>query len=173
MDDWRKQIALAHLVKERVAELDIQGLWPLHLPEIAATEDQIRAAEQNIGESIDPHYRSFLGYANGWRCLFQTIDLFGTNDLVSGDAYKKASQLLDSLKDLRSVCGLDASEVLPIAVSQDSIDVMVIGRRSTSRPGEVFWVAGQLIDSFPGFDEFFLAMVDYNREEAKAFEQQQ
>ncbi|MFL2443764.1 SMI1/KNR4 family protein, partial [Bacillus thuringiensis serovar israelensis] len=37
-----------------------------------------------------------------------------------------------------------------------------------SRPGEIIWFAGEEIDRFENFDEYFLAMIDYNREEILA-----
>jgi hypothetical protein len=36
-------------------------------------------------------------------------------------------------------------------------------RRSASQPGMVVWLAGSEIDRFPSFDEYFMAMVDYDR----------
>lgn len=169
MDDWRKQIAIAHLVKSRVAELDVNGMWPHCLPEVAATPKEISVVEALIGEPLDEKYSAFLRFANGWKCFYHSVDLFGTGDLDSGPNLQIARELLESLSSIETLCGLAAPDLLPIAVSQDSIDVFAISRRHTPKPGEIFWFAGQLIDRFPDFDEFFLAMVDYNREDAIAF----
>jgi hypothetical protein len=168
MADWRKQIAIAHLVKKRVAELDVEGMWPHCLPEVAATPEQLVQVEALIGEPLDAKYREFLGFANGWKAFYHSVDLFGTDEFVSGSNAHLTKELLGSLEPLDQLCGLAASDVLPIAVSQDSIDLFVITRRHTQNPGEVIWFAGQVIDRFPNFDEYFLAMVDYNREDAKA-----
>jgi len=168
MEDWRKQIAIAHLVKERVAELDVDGMWPHCLPEVAATSEQLAQVEALIGEALDAKYRGFLRFANGWKAFYHSVDLFGTNEFVSGSNVHRTKGLLESLEPLDQLCGLTASDVLPIAVSQDSIDLFLITRRHTQTPGEVIWIAGQVISRFPNFDEFFLAMVDYVREDAKA-----
>ena len=42
--------------------------------------------------------------------------------------------------------------------------VFAIRRASSKRPGAVTWYDAQAeIDTFPDFEEFFLAMIDYNR----------
>ena len=41
MIDWKREIAIAYLVKQRVAEVDSNHLWEFHLPELAATEEAI------------------------------------------------------------------------------------------------------------------------------------
>jgi hypothetical protein len=48
--DWKKEIGVACLVKQHVAELDKQGLWPVHLPEVAASQCQVEVAEDTLGE---------------------------------------------------------------------------------------------------------------------------
>ena len=63
------------------------------------------------------------------------------------------------------MCGLGKHQLLPIAVSADDIDVMLMPKPDTECTGKIFWFAGGLIETFVGFDEWFLAMVDYNRQE--------
>ena len=73
--------------------------------------------------------------------------------------------LVDSLEEIEPLCGFGKPDLLPFAVSSDDIDVMLMTRPHTTTAGKVFWFAGGLVDTFQGFDEWFLAMVDYNREE--------
>ncbi|MBL2434413.1 SMI1/KNR4 family protein, partial [Klebsiella pneumoniae] len=47
-------------------------------------------------------------------------------------------------------------------------DLFVLCLPNSSRSGEIIWFAGEEIDRFKNFDEYFLAMVDYNREEILA-----
>lgn len=168
MDDWRKQIAIAHLVKKRVEELDVDGMWPHCLPEVAAIPEAIRNVEKLIGEPLDAKYREFLTFANGWRGFYHSVDLFGTGEFGGGPHWKIAEEILETLSPIENLCGMLVSDLLPIAVSLDSIDIFVMSRSHSRKPGEVIWFAGQLIDRFPDFDEFFLAMVDYNRQDAIA-----
>ena len=168
MDDWRKEIGVAYLVKRRVAESDRDGLWPFHLPEVGASEEQLEEAEQRCGGKMDAHYRDFLRFANGWQGFFQSVDLFSTIDLSGSERLKRANELLDSLAPLEPVCGIERQECLPIAVSRDGIDVFFIANNVSADPGAVYWFAGQLVERFKNFDEFFLAMIDYNRSEAQS-----
>jgi hypothetical protein len=163
--DWKRELVIAHLVKQKIAEVDVDRLWENTLPEVAATEDQVRSLETRLGYGLAPQHREFLLHANGWRAFKQRVDVFGMDDFVSGPRAQRAVMLIESLDDLEGLCGFGRSDVLPIAVSSDDIDVMVMTRPHTREPGKVLWLAGGQIETFPGFDEWFLAMVDYNRHE--------
>lgn len=167
MNDWRKEIGIAHLVKQRVAQLDRDALWPFHLPEVAASEDQLIAADQIGVRRLDRQYRDFLKCANGWQGFYQSIDLFGTPDLLGGIRLQRANELLAALEPLEAVCGTKRQDCQPIALSRDGIDVFVVANDGSADAGAVYWLAGQLVQRFTNFDEFFLAMVDYNRLEAQ------
>jgi hypothetical protein len=43
--------------------------------------------------------------------------------------------------------------------------LFVISRPQSHNPGVVIWFAGDEIDRFPNFEEFFLAMAGFNRAE--------
>ncbi|MBR8657004.1 SMI1/KNR4 family protein [Achromobacter sp. Marseille-Q0513] len=163
--DWKRELVIAHLVKQKVAEVDIYHLWDNTLPELAASEDRLISLEKRLGYALDSQHRAFLLHANGWRAFSQHIDVFGADDFEGGPLAARAIALIESLEPLYPLCGLDKQDVLPIAVSSDDIDVMVMARPHTETPGKVLWLAGGLIDVFPGFDEWFLAMVDYIRED--------
>lgn len=170
MTNWEKEIGTAYRVKEHMMKIDITGLWPYHLPEVGATPGEILAVEALLQEPLPQPYKEFLMAANGWLAFYQAVDLFGTKDLFKSPRFQRAEHLLATVADFEAICGLKPEEVFPIAVSQDAIDVFLIARISSKNPGAVFWIAGQLIDEFPDFAEFFLSMVDYNREEIADFE---
>jgi hypothetical protein len=161
--DWKKEIVVAHLVKQKIAEVDVDALWEHHYPRVAASEEVIADAECKLKCALNAEHKSFLAHANGWDCFYQAVDLFGTEDLVAGPKLNRAMELLESLEDTRPLCGLDASQMKPIAVSRDDIDLFTVALPGSTKPGFVFWFAGSLIDEFPSFSEWFLAMVDYNR----------
>ena len=169
MNDWRKEIGVAHLVKQRVAQFDRDALWPFHLPEVAASEKQLEDADRSYAGKLDAQYRDFLRFANGWQGFFQSVDVFGTQDLLGGSRLQRAHELLDSLEPLEAACGVKRQECQPIAVSRDGIDVFCIANEISADAGAVVWFAGQVVQRFRDFDDFFLAMVDYNRLEAQAF----
>lgn len=170
--DWKREIGIAFLVRQRVHEADREQLWPFHLPATAATESQIEEASRALGEELDASYAAFLTCANGWKAFFQTIDLFGTDQLLGGDEHDRGVALKASLSPLEPACGLSENELMVIGASAVDIDVFLIARTTSRSPGRVFWFAGSLIQEFPDFSEFFLAMVDYNREEVRASQQQ-
>ena len=59
--------------------------------------------------------------------------------------------------------GFSKVELLPIAATLDSRDLHVITRATSRQPGVVIWYSGEEIDRYPNFEEYFLAMTDYNR----------
>lgn len=161
--DWKRELVIAHLVKQKVSEVDVDGIWENTLPEVAASEEELHALEARLGYFLDSEHRAFLSHANGWRAFKHRIDIFGTSDFIDGPRAARAMELVESLEPLKELCGFDKADLLPIAVSSDDIDIMLITRPHTEKPGQVIWFAGGVIDTFPGFDEWFLAMVDYNR----------
>jgi len=164
--DWRRRIVELVLVKQKLYEVDSEQLWEYRLPSIAATEEQLLAVEARIGEPLDPAYRAFLACAGGWSAFFQSVDLFGPEDLLGGPRFVHGTEMLGFLEDsVLASSGFRRDELLPIAASPVDTDVFAMARRSTSTPGLVIWFAGYEIDRFPTFDEFFAAMVDYNRSE--------
>lgn len=163
--EWKRELVIAHLVKQKIAEVDVNELWESTLPGVAASEEQIRTLEARMGGPLDPQHKEFLLHANGWRAFMQSIDVFSLDDFLDGARAQRAVDLVESLEPLDVVCGLGKHELLPIAVSSDDIDVMLMAKPETECAGKIFWFAGGLIETFVGFDEWFLAMVDYNRAE--------
>src|SRR3990172_5973990 len=160
--DWKKEIGIAFLVRQKVAEVDTEHILPFALPQLAATEDAIRSVEAQIG-NLPTDYRSFLLCANGWDAFCMDRDLFALSDLVAGPRMVRAGELLATLTPLEDLCGLSEDEVLPIGLAQQDIDLFVISRAPGATLGKVYWLAGQLVEQYQSFSEFFLAMVDYSR----------
>lgn len=161
--DWKRELVIAHLVKQKIPEVDTDGLWENTLPEIAASEEEVQALEARLGYELDSQHRDFLLHANGWRAFKNDIDVFGASDFTSGPRAVRAADLIEALEPFKEQYGFHKSELLPIAVSSDDIDIMLMTRPDTATPGRVLWLAGGLVETFSGFDDWFLAMVDYNR----------
>ncbi|MCC7385075.1 MAG: SMI1/KNR4 family protein [Deltaproteobacteria bacterium] len=165
MDDWRAAIVeLIHL-QQAVNEADRSGLWQWHLPEVAASADELEAAEARLGYALDPGLRGFLRFANGWKRFCQTIDLFGTKELCDVDRMKLVRrQLVEALPpDLLSSVAEDAESLQPIAAAEHDKDVFVAPVSHRRMSGTIIWLAGEEVDRFGSFDEFFGSMVEYNR----------
>ena len=163
MIDWKREIAVNHLVKQKIAKVQTVHSWEHPFPEVAASEQAVGSIEAQLGFKLDKDHRDFLRHANGWKSFYQAVDMFGVADLVGGPRHQRAMELLDSLEELEPLCGFAREHLLPIAVSNDDIDVFVISKPSANPHGAVLWLAGGLIDRFPSFSEWFLAMIDYNR----------
>jgi hypothetical protein len=162
--NWKERIVELVIIKQTINELDTEGLWEYRLPRVAATPAQLEAVEAALGEPLDPGYRDFLEHAGGWPAFWQTVDLFGPEDLLGGERFRHATEMLTYVEvDVLTAGGLSRTDLLPIAASPVDLDLFLMMRRSSPSPGVVVWVAGSEVDRFPTFEDFFLAMVDYNR----------
>ncbi|MFC4159348.1 SMI1/KNR4 family protein [Chitinimonas lacunae] len=164
--NWPEEIAILVFVKEELAKVDKKGWWSYHFPEVAASRTRLSELEKDLGCSLDPQYASFLLYADGWQGFYQTVDLFGCNELSGNKKMQQALELLRATEDgALEQAGITREDVIPIAATSCDKDIFLLAKPHTSIAGTVLWFAGEEIDRFENFDEFFLAMVDYNREE--------
>lgn len=169
---WRERIAEMALVKQRLNEVDVENLWEYKLPRIAASEETLQQVEAALGTPLDPEYRDFLAHAGGWPAFYQTVDLFGPEELLGSPHFAAVREALLSMEDGALVeCGEEPGNLLPIAATSEDLDLFLIAGPEARTPGQVFWYAGGLIETFPAFTEYFLAMVDYNRDESRGLEQ--
>lgn len=166
-NSWIALIAQMGLIKQRLAEHDKKGLWEHHLPRVAATEARLQTLERHLDEPLAPDYRAFLRHADGWNAFYQTVNLFGVDDLLGSARFDQAAAMLGRLEDnaILRASSLHRHQVLPIAATSVDLDLFVITRTSASQPGSVIWFAGEEIDRFINFEEFFRAMMDYERAE--------
>lgn len=172
MTDWKEYISTMVLVKQELMRRDMDQVWPHHFPEIAASEEEISETEKELKVTLNPNYREFLQFANGWKGFYQTVDLFGTKELNHSAKMSYAfSQLHAIEKDVLKKSGNDVNQLLPIAVTESDLDLFALCLSNSPTPGKVIWFAGEVIDSFESFNEFFIAMIDYNREEIAALEE--
>lgn len=168
MTGWKERTVELVLVKQQLVELDTQGLWQHHLPTVAASEAKLKAVEAHLGEPLDPAYRAFLLHADGWSAFYQSVDLFGSEDLMGSERFHHAVEMLSFVEDsVLATSNLQRGDLLPNAASAVDLDVFTMTTQRSTQPGSVIWLAGSEIDRFPSFDEYFSAMVDYNRLEVQ------
>jgi hypothetical protein len=161
---WRDRIVAMVYVKQELMKLDLNGIWPHHLPELAASEETLRKTEEYLGFRINQDYREFLKMANGWKGFLQATDLFGTQELSDSPMMQYAQSLLGFVEDdvIKST-GFSREELLPIAATKYDKDLFVMTLPTSRSPGIVIWLAGEEVDRYPSFVEYFLAMIEYNR----------
>jgi hypothetical protein len=161
--NWKSEIVKLAYIKQELANIDSQKLWPWHLPSVAASEQEILECESRLGFVLDLQFANFLRHANGWSGFIQATDLFGTADLGGDGKMPLAQEMLGYLEDSVLVqAGITRENVFPIAVSAVDLDLFVMTKPSAVLAGIVIWFAGYEIQRFNDFQEFFLAMVDYN-----------
>lgn len=51
--DWKQEIAIGWLVKQAMMDLDKENIFPYHMPELAASDEEIFKAERQLGHAID------------------------------------------------------------------------------------------------------------------------
>ena len=164
MNNWKERIVLMLMVRDEMYKTDRDGLWEYHFPEVAASGDEIKTVQEKLKVSLSEEYVNFLLHANGWKCFYQLVDLFGTEEL-GGDAMMYAKRLLDVETDNSEELRNLKDQLIPVAVSRADRDLFVMVLAKGSEYGKILWLAGGEIDRFDSFGDFFEAMIAYNRED--------
>ena len=165
--DWCLDIVTAVAVDQALMRVDVDGLWEYSLPELRASEEKIADTEDRLGYKLPGEYRSFLLYADGWKYFLQNVSVFGTSDLLGGELHDEAEGLLEVAKEVLPPLDYDLDSFFPIAASMIQIDLFVIGKVGSPWEGQVIWIAGDIIDEYESFLEYFRSMVAYNKLEAE------
>jgi hypothetical protein len=163
--EWKQAIAELARVRHAACAADHQNLYTFRLPRVAATESELRAVESHLGHLLDPHYRMFLQHAGGWPSFHQAVDVFGPEELLGGGKWPRAVELLGILQDEGTLAlgKLNSSMLLPFAVSEDDFDVFVLAKDNSPFAGAVLWYAGYEIERNRNFDDFFMAIIEYEK----------
>ena len=166
--EWKIRIVEHARVKAAIEEADVSHLFEYTLPNLGATESQLRRAEASFAsaQALDLNYRDFLKNANGWKAFYQSVDLFGTEELLGGGLWTLSQEKLSAL--LENDGAMAASlitrlDVMPIATSRDDLDVFFIGCGGSPFVGQILWYAGEEVERFANFAEFFESMTEYER----------
>ena len=171
MTEWPTRIVELVRLKERIARLDKDRLFPYTLPSVGATEDQLDALESAIGMRLDEGHRSFLATANGWRGFFETQDLLSTDQLAGGPHRSAFATWIDSAPPQARDAGFTSTSVLPIAVDLEMplFSVMpitegrVLGRVVVLDPSGI-------IDDFESFASYIDSTIAYTQRNLEDFE---
>jgi hypothetical protein len=168
--DWQSHIDALTEVRAVLDQCDVEKLFSYGPPRAGATEDELRTAEAHLGEPLDAQYRAFLRTANGWPSFFQANDLFGTEELLGGSRMQNARELLGFL-EREAVPGhlVHEADYLPIGVSDTEIDLFLMTRRHTARPGNVVWYAGYPIERYETFESFVRYALKLQRHQIEYF----
>jgi hypothetical protein len=166
--NWKDQIVKMVYLKQTLFEVDVDKVWVFNLPKVAASELDIINLQKNIPLLADSDLVDFLRVANGWDAFYQNVNLFGTADYLKSEQFFLAQKMFDVIDNkVVEKTGFVKADFLPIAASTSDIDLFLI-----TNTGEVFWFAGDLIERFDTFLDFYLAMLDYHRSEIQFWKSQ-
>lgn len=164
MDEWKERLVEMLMVRNELYKADKGQLWEYHYPEVAAELSEIILSQEKLQIKLSQDYIDFLLCANGWKCFYQLVDLFGTKDFEA-ENMSLAKMLLnteleydESLNDIKEY-------LFPIAVSRTDKDLFVMVLKEGKEYGQIIWLAGGEIERFLSFSAFFEAMIEYNKEE--------
>lgn len=171
MADWPAKIVELVRLKERIATLDADGIFPYTLPAVAAPEPRLAEFEERTGITLDAGHRSFLAAADGWPAFFETQDLLSL-DQLSGGAHRDAfTGWIESAPPQAKAAGYSAATLLPIAVDLEMplfaampiADGRVESRVLSLDPSGI-------IDDFASFEEYIDSTIAYTRNNLADFE---
>lgn len=164
MDKWKERLVRMLIVRNELYEADKEGLWEYHYPEVAASMSEISLIQQKLKVEFSEDYINFLLCANGWKCFYQLVDLFGTKDFET-EAIEYSNKMLEAeLNNDESLSSIRDS-LLPIAVSRTDKDLFVMVLKEGDEYGQIIWLAGGTVECFASFTDFFESMIEYNKEE--------
>lgn len=150
IQDWRPWIVELVAIKSSIHEHDRDGMWEFHYPRVGATDERLSQVEATLGFGLESSYRSFLRFADGWPWFYQSVTLFGTRELLGGELAPIG-------------IGERGQSLTPIAASVCDRDVFAMRVRDGVMGPAVVWLAGEEVDRFPSFEEYFASMLAYNR----------
>lgn len=164
MDKWKELLVIMLIVRDELYKADREGLWEYHYPEVAVQMNEIVYIQEKLKVKLSKEYINFLLCANGWKCFYQLVDLFGTKDFES-EVMEYAKRLLNVELEYNDSLYKIKDFLFPVAVSRTDKDLFVMVLTEDEEYGQIIWLAGGEIDRFESFYEFFKAMIEYNREE--------
>jgi len=165
---WPDLIAQMGTLRRQVHE--VNDIFPATLPHLAATEDQLAAAEARLGHPLDPQHREFLSYGNGWPDFYLGSSLLGTDELGHGPTWDDINRTLDAfyaaLPQPAPVPPRD--QIYPISHAEDSSSIFAIWIHGPRTDGghPVLWLPWEEgTEPYENFFEFFRATYqDYEEE---------
>lgn len=161
---WPELIGFMGKLKMELAQVQPVA-YPMRPPRVAAGEHDLLEAERRLGHRLDPQYRAFLQHANGWPSFFVDVSLLGADELGQGELWEKGQETLDIFyQEALPPPGFPKrADLVPLAVAVHSVDVHVLWRSGagTGVASGILWLAGEEVDRWPTFDEYFRSMYSY------------
>lgn len=154
---WPDLIAEMGLLRRNVAE---SGVFDATVPHLAATEDQLRAAERRLGHPLDPQHRALLGNGNGWPEFYLDSALLSTDELGHGERWGDINENLDAFYEALpgpTEFVPPREEIYPITHDYSSASVFAVWLAGPITDGgyPVLWLPWQDSEPMDNVFEFF------------------
>lgn len=179
-------VLVGEVLRQRILLSEVvPGLYPLEIPGVHATDEQILEAEQRLGHRLDAQHAAVLRRGNGWPEAMTDGDLLATWDLGQGPRWQRAQEILDvhyeENADLRAE---NAELALPprdsfypfVLFDRDDKCVFVLDRVVVADPedGAPVYLIGEgvVMESWPSFYDFWVSETALLRMAVERYQQQ-
>lgn len=169
MSTWETLIQNFERVQQHAARNDDEGLIRSVPAPPGASEEDLEAVGSKFGIRLDAPFMEFLKTANGWQQFFYDLRIVGTRELLSDPFVRDALDLVFVERDLiEAALDVDVAECLPVGISENSTDCVLLLLDGSGRPGEVVWEdSGEIYVKCKDFEEFFRWMTLYQAGKVK------
>ncbi|MGO1056698.1 SMI1/KNR4 family protein [Crossiella sp. CA198] len=161
---WPDLIVAMGELRRKTAQAS-NNLFRFTIPHVAATPEELAAAEHRLGHPLDPQHRAFLSYGNGWDEFFLYYYLLGANDLGQGPTWELLNEYLDDFYDSLpdDVNFPPRDEIYPITFNPESAQIFAIwwGGPIVDGGHQVVWIPLVDGDLYDNFFEFYQAIYQH------------
>jgi hypothetical protein len=154
---WPDLIAAMGQLREQVSQVDED--FEFTIPHLAATQEQLAAAEQRLGHALDPQHKEFLSYGNGWPEFYMGNALLGTEELGQGMAWAEVTETLDAFYSALEDPSLvpPRAQIYPFSFDPGAATVFAIWKDGPVTDGghPVLWLPAVDTEPYENFFDFF------------------
>jgi len=171
---WKAVIGL--LARERVRLTQLRpDIYPLPAPHLGASDADVAAAVARVGP-LDAQHEGLLRQADGWPEAFMFGDVLSTAELGAGPLWDKATQSLRVFyEDGPSTGWPPLAELVLVHACEHDTDVTAVwmGGPLTDGGHPVYWIGGDIIDTYPNIYQWWLSMAEYAKRSVADFAAEQ
>jgi hypothetical protein len=172
---WESGIQELNALRHKVIESYREDLPRIRPP---TTDDELAAAERQLGMPINSQYREFLKCANGWEGICGDL-LFGTDEFLrKNDFLRIVSECFDAYVEFKDewaeptpLDNVTAEDLLAIGLESWAGALTLIGREGRPCAGQVFFIYNTAINVYEDFSHFFFTRyLDHQRSASEIYE---
>lgn len=161
--DWQLEISTTLQIKKAIREIDGGKLFNFCPPNPGASWKNIRKAEECLRIRFPSDMREFYKTADGWAGFgVGNSDLFCVSDYAGSPRFRSAMEETLWLHEEGAITSSEDSLMIPICRSEETSDIFVMTVSVQGNLSTISWIAGEEVDRFGNFLEFFRAMQSYD-----------